>query len=100
MDNKLKDIALHFNIKGTPNYIDKYGNGHINRTYLLKTESNDYILQQINSTAFKDVDLLMNNIVIIHCFKFMISYKNPSFIFRLNSITAVRKCQFSVFPDF
>ena len=42
---------------------EKYGNGHINITYLLKTSSGrTYILQKINTNIFKDVDMLMNNI--------------------------------------
>ncbi|MCF0107742.1 MAG: aminoglycoside phosphotransferase family protein [Bacilli bacterium] len=65
MEKHLLEIVNKFQIKGVPNYIEKYGNGHINKTYLLKTDTNDYILQQINSHAFKDVDLLMNNISVV-----------------------------------
>lgn len=65
MDNLLENVLSNFKIKGEPYYIEKYGNGHINRTYLVKTDTNHYILQKINSIAFKDVDLLMNNIVIV-----------------------------------
>ena len=44
----------------------KYGNGHINVTYLVVSDKNEfYIVQKINSYAFKDVDLLMNNIVTV-----------------------------------
>lgn len=42
---------------------EKYGNGHINVTYLVNTKNNkQYILQKINSNIFKDVDMLMSNI--------------------------------------
>lgn len=48
---------------------DRYGNGHINVTYLAVTEDNElYILQKINNYVFKDVDLLMNNIVSVTSF--------------------------------
>ena len=41
----------------------KYGNGHINSTFLAITKKFDsYVIQKINHYAFKDVDLLMNNI--------------------------------------
>lgn len=40
--------------------INPYGNGHINDTYLLKT--NPYILQRINTGIFKNADELMENI--------------------------------------
>lgn len=59
---ELKDIAKQFKLEGKIISIDPYGNGHINRTYLIKTNSNDYIFQRINSVAFKDVNMLMNNI--------------------------------------
>lgn len=42
---------------------NRFGNGHINSTYLMisgKFES--YVCQRINHYAFKDLDLLMNNI--------------------------------------
>ena len=42
---------------------DKFGNGHINVTYLVESKKHEYfILQKINSYVFKDIDLLMNNI--------------------------------------
>ena len=41
----------------------QFGNGHINSTFLgLSNKNNFYIIQKINRVAFKDVDLLMNNI--------------------------------------
>lgn len=44
----------------------RFGNGHINSTYLLTTLKNEYfIVQRINNYVFKDVDTLMNNIVVV-----------------------------------
>ena len=41
----------------------RYGNGHINSTFLVYTNKHEtYVLQRINHHAFKDVDLLMSNI--------------------------------------
>jgi len=45
-------------ISGAP-----YGSGHINQTYLIKTDgSRDYILQKVNHHIFKNVPKLMDNI--------------------------------------
>lgn len=65
MEKHLLEISNRFMIEGEITYLDKYGNGHINKTFLLKTNKKDYILQQINSLAFRDVDLLMNNIFMV-----------------------------------
>lgn len=40
--------------------IEAYGNGHINDTY--RTSADDYILQRINVSVFKDPDAMMENI--------------------------------------
>ena len=40
--------------------INRYGNGHINDTFLV--EPGDYILQRINTNIFKNPDELMKNI--------------------------------------
>ena len=52
-----------FSIRGMPRSCVRYGNGHINETYLLKTDApHTYILQKINSHIFQDVPALMQNI--------------------------------------
>ncbi len=55
-------ILKQFNGKGDIISIEPFGNGHINKTYLVTTTMRQYIFQCINSNAFKDVELLMNNI--------------------------------------
>ena len=58
------EIAERFAVKGTPVSCERYGNGHINETYLVKTDTGvDYILQKINRSVFRDVEGLMHNIV-------------------------------------
>ena len=55
-------ILEHFNIWGEVTNFYSIGNGHINFTYLVETSTgNKYILQRINNSVFKDVDLLMSN---------------------------------------
>lgn len=58
--------ALHFQTRGTPISCESYGCGHINHTFLLVTDApRRYILQQINTAVFPDVDGLMENIAAV-----------------------------------
>jgi len=46
--------------------VKPFGTGHINDTYCIvnaDTDAHDYLLQRINHLVFKDVPLLMNNLV-------------------------------------
>jgi len=66
METQLLKIVKNFKIKGNKIVsIEPYGEGHINSTYKVETESNKYILQKINNHIFKDVDGLMNNIHLV-----------------------------------
>ncbi|MBE5777644.1 MAG: aminoglycoside phosphotransferase family protein [Clostridiales bacterium] len=57
------DVLKQFCLDGTPVSCERYGNGHINETYLAVTDKNHlYILQKINHHIFKDVPALMQNI--------------------------------------
>lgn len=57
-----REILKHF-ISQEVISCEKFGNGHINFTFLVKTEDKSkYILQKINTSIFKDVDVLQNNI--------------------------------------
>lgn len=52
-----------FQLSGTPVSCERYGNGHINETYLVITNNGTwYIMQKINHHVFKDVAKLMHNI--------------------------------------
>lgn len=53
-------LLAEFSIQN-PEYCARYGNGHINDTYLVKTPSCKYILQRINHKIFTDVEGLMRN---------------------------------------
>lgn len=65
MDEKLLNIVKKFNTNGEVKNIRAFGNGLINKTYLVETENEKYMLQYINSYAFKNVDALMRNIYIV-----------------------------------
>ena len=59
-------IIKNFQIEGALVSCERYGEGHINETYLAKIinggKNTDFILQKINNKIFKNVDGLMQNI--------------------------------------
>ncbi len=61
MAYSLKEILKKFDIDVE---IESYGDGHINDTYLAKSNRN-YILQRINTTVFKRPDQVMENILAV-----------------------------------
>ena len=56
------NICEKFQTKGAALSCEPYGNGHINATYLVKTDEEQYILQRINHHIFQDVPGLMRNV--------------------------------------
>ena len=62
-------IISRFDISGKLVSCSRYGEGHINETYLAITEDNGkeikYILQRINGKLFPDADKLMSNICLV-----------------------------------
>ena len=59
----MENAIFHFQLCGEPVYCEKYGFGHINRTFLVKTGNGKrYILQKINGLVFPDTEGLMENI--------------------------------------
>ncbi|MBE6944981.1 MAG: aminoglycoside phosphotransferase family protein [Ruminococcaceae bacterium] len=66
MEEKYMHILSQFPIAGNPVSCQRYGQGHINETYLVVTDcAHRYILQRINDHIFKDVAGLMANIVLV-----------------------------------
>lgn len=60
------EVLQAFAIKGNPLSCERYGNGHINDTYLLRTDAPfEYILQRINHQVFTDIPALMRNIALV-----------------------------------
>ena len=67
---EIKQVISQFMIEGE--YVDsvRHGNGHINQTFLVKTQKTigdkkkeeKFVLQKINNNLFKNVDELMENI--------------------------------------
>jgi hypothetical protein len=64
--NTIKSIFNKFDHKSDYESHLELNSGHINDTFLIKTNgNNNYILQKINHTVFKDVPGLVNNKVLI-----------------------------------
>jgi hypothetical protein len=62
-------IVKNFQLEGEFVSCIRYGEGHINQTFLLTMKdgqkTTDYILQRINDNLFTDVERLMNNIKLV-----------------------------------
>ncbi len=66
MLTELKDVLSMFQFDAPPVSCKLHGHGHINRTYLVITESSKrYILQKINHHVFKNVPRLMDNVIAV-----------------------------------
>ena len=61
----MENLIKQFDIKGNIVSINKYGNGHINKTFLVKTTEDTYIFQFINNNVFNNVNMLMHNIDLV-----------------------------------
>lgn len=61
-NRNLMSILSFFCFDGRITNIKEYGNGHINKTFLIETDLNKYIFQVINSYVFGDIEVLMHNI--------------------------------------
>ena len=67
MQANLTALFNQFQLEDKVTVVEPFGNGHINDTLLAKNEEGKakYILQRINHSIFKDVDMLQKNIHIV-----------------------------------
>lgn len=69
------NICQRFLLSAPATACEPYGNGHINRTYLVHTANGtDYIMQKVSRQAFHDVPALMRNISAVTAY---LSQQNP-----------------------
>ncbi len=61
-DFNFDKICSNFKLDGSFISAEPYGEGHINDTFLVKTDSTKYILQRVNNTVFKKPEEVMDNI--------------------------------------
>lgn len=57
--------ASSFDIEGNIVAVERFGSGHINDTYRVKTDGKSYLLQRINNQIFTDVIGLMENTKVV-----------------------------------
>ena len=65
---KIEEIAAQFATDGKIGKLNIHEGGHINDSYRLTNtmdDQPDYLLQRVNHNVFKDVPLLMNNMVLV-----------------------------------
>lgn len=60
--NKLKEIVFQFINENDNVKIEPLGKGHINDSYKVESNEDEYVLQRINHQIFKNVPELQNNI--------------------------------------
>lgn len=65
MDQQLRKIIGHF-LKEAVQEVAPIDEGLINSSYLVKAESNSYILQRINKEVFGNAAMIMENIEMVH----------------------------------
>lgn len=58
----INSIISRFAFDGAVRSVREFGSGHINQTYLADCGQKQYVIQQINTAVFKDVDALMHNV--------------------------------------
>lgn len=62
-DAYLQDVFAAFDLCSPVTGAKKFGQGHINDTFLVETQSRRFIFQRISPVAFKRPDQLMKNVV-------------------------------------
>ena len=62
----MEEILRQFQFEGRPVSCERYGEGHINRTYLAVTDTGRrYIVQRLSRAAFHDIPALMRNVAAV-----------------------------------
>lgn len=77
--NPIHKIIKKFSIDGNILSVTHFGDGLINESFKVITTENQYFLQKINHSIFKDVEGLQSNIILIskHIEKYLESVQDP-----------------------
>ena len=63
MTEYLAEVLRQYDLGGEIESCERYGQGHINETYLVTLKcGRRYILQKLNTAVFKDIEALMTNV--------------------------------------
>lgn len=65
MNAEVRAIAQKFQLEGDLVSVIPFGNGHINRTYLVKTDKKSYVIQGINKQIFKTAQDIISNLLLL-----------------------------------
>lgn len=60
---KLNDVVFQFVEKNNQTEVKPLGAGHINDSFKVKSGDNEYVLQRVNHSVFKNIPELQNNIM-------------------------------------
>ena len=61
----MEQLLSRFCLRGNPLRWARYGQGHINQTWLVETDERRYILQRLSRAAFPDIPGLMENVAAV-----------------------------------
>jgi Ser/Thr protein kinase RdoA (MazF antagonist) len=61
----VRRVANQFDLSGAVVSVRPFGSGHINETFLVTTPTNDYVVQRINGSVFRDPALLVANVHVV-----------------------------------
>ena len=61
----MEKLLSAFRLRGRPLRWSRYGEGHINQTWLVETDERRYILQRLSRAAFADIPGLMENVAAV-----------------------------------
>ena len=65
----MEDVIRRFRLEGAPVRCERYGSGHINGTWLVRTDAGRrYILQKLNRSVFHDPAAVMENVTAVSAF--------------------------------
>ena len=91
----LESIALLYGFDSNHCKITSFGNGLINKTWILEVEARKFILQKINTAIFKSPELIAKN---IHQLNLFFKEKFPDYLF-VHPISTPQKDEMVLLPD-
>ncbi|KGE12272.1 phosphotransferase enzyme family protein [Sphingobacterium deserti] len=83
-DSTIVDSVNHFDIHGEILSVERFGSGHINDTFCVKTNNpkgESYLLQRINHHIFTDIPALMQNTkIVLDHLKLKLAHRGPEVV--------------------
>lgn len=100
--NILENVIEQYGLNATLFTITTFGNGLINKTWLVKNNEQQYILQKINHEVFKNPQAIVDN---VEAFALYLQHHHPNYFFvaplkTKNNATLVNKPKYGYFRMF